>query len=273
MLLGITGIVFVGLRFKQYGDEIDLAEFGVAVWAGIAVFGVIYGAANVLLGLAWWNLLGHFGANLTQAKALRIYGLSQLAKYVPGNIFHFAGRQAMGMAAGAGGWPLVKSAVWEVSLLSLSGLLLVVWVLPLIGQGVWTGWSVISFFGLVAAVATILKRYAGLLVMRAFGWYVGFLTVSGVLFVGVVELTTPEASLGPEMWMTLVGAYAAAWLAGLVTPGAPAGVGVREMILLALLQSHISESGLLLAVVFGRLVTVTGDALMYGTASLVRERA
>ena len=31
------------------------------------------------------------------------------------------------------------------------------------------------------------------------------------------------------------GAYVIAWLAGLVTPGAPAGVGVRELVMYALL--------------------------------------
>jgi uncharacterized membrane protein YbhN (UPF0104 family) len=44
-----------------------------------------------------------------------------------------------------------------------------------------------------------------------------------------------------------------AWLAGLVITGAPAGVGVRELVPLYLLEGYVMETNLLLAVVLGRL--------------------
>jgi len=47
-------------------------------------------------------------------------------------------------------------------------------------------------------------------------------------------------------------------------PGAPAGVGVRELVLLFLLKNVVAEAELLLAVVLGRLVTVMGDLLFLG---------
>ena len=59
------------------------------------------------------------------------------------------------------------------------------------------------------------------------------------------------------------GAYVIAWLAGLVTPGAPAGIGVREIVMYALLHTLISQSDLLTAIVLARIVTVAGDLLFY----------
>ena len=74
-----------------------------------------------MLAYAWWNLLEQFGASVSKRWAAKIYGLSQLAKYVPGNIFHLAGRQAMGMSAGVGGRILAKSALWELGIILIAG--------------------------------------------------------------------------------------------------------------------------------------------------------
>jgi uncharacterized membrane protein YbhN (UPF0104 family) len=70
----------------------------------------------------------------------------------------------------------------------------------------------------------------------------------------------------------LCSAYVVAWLIGLVTPGAPAGVGVRELILVFLLQGLVGESELLLTVVLGRVVTVTGDFLFFLVSWLLKQR-
>jgi hypothetical protein len=64
-----------------------------------------------------------------------------------------------------------------------------------------------------------------------------------------------------------------AWLAGLLTPGAPAGVGVREIMLLFLLGTVVGRADLLLAAVLSRVITVTGDGGFFVWASLKgRER-
>ena len=61
-----------------------------------------------------------FGANVSLRWVIKVYGTSQLAKYLPGNIFHLVGRHALGMAAGVPTGVLAKSAVWELGLISLS---------------------------------------------------------------------------------------------------------------------------------------------------------
>ena len=60
-----------------------------------------------------------------------------------------------------------------------------------------------------------------------------------------------------------------AWLAGLLTPGAPAGIGVRELVLVLLLKGIVPEAELLLAVLLSRLVTVGGDLLFYLVAMAI----
>ena len=271
--VAIAGIAFVALRLHDYGAEIDFARFDLIAWSWGAALALIYGLSNLMLALAWWNLLGQFGAHTSRRWAVRAYGISQIARYVPGNIFHLAGRQAMGMAAGLAGWPLAKSAVWELGLISATGGLFGLLALPLLVPGLPVTASAGLFAASIGIAVILLLRFIGLPVARAFGWYVGFLVISALLFVGLVELLADNPVSGVGFWLPLGGAYVLAWLIGLVTPGAPAGVGVRELVLLFLLKGTVGEADLLLAVVLGRVVTVAADLGFFGVSILMNGRA
>lgn len=255
--LAVLGIGFVTMRLREYGSELDAFAFGWAVWVAIASLAVTYGASNVLLALAWWHLLERFGGGVTKPWAIRAYGISQIAKYVPGNVFHLAGRQAMGVAAGVASWPLAKSAVWELGLIAFAGALFGLLVLPT--SPVIPGGGIFPFVVVAGSSGLALKQWLGTPVARSFGLYLVFLAVSGTLFTGLLGLIqASEVPALPELPI-LIGAYVLAWLAGLLTPGAPAGVGVRELVLLLLLEGRVAAPELIQAVVLGRVVTVLGD--------------
>ena len=271
-VVAIVGIAFVVFRLRNYGAEIDFHQFGLVEWLVVVALAIVYGVANLMLGLAWWNLLGYLGASTTRRWSIRAYGITQIGKYVPGNIFHLAGRQALGMAAGLAGWPLAKSTVWELGLLSAAGGLFGFLALPLLVPGLPVTASAGLFAASIGIAVILLLRFIGLPVARAFGWYVGFLATSALLFVGLVELLADNPVTGVGFWLSLGGAYVLAWLIGLVTPGAPAGVGVRELVLLFLLKGTVGEADLLLAVVLGRVVTVAGDLGFFGVSILMNGR-
>jgi len=235
----------------------------------MAVFAVIYGTANVLLALAWWRLLRHLGAWGTAPGSIRIYGISQLAKYAPGNIFHLAGRQALGMAAGLPAGVLVKSAIWELGLIAVTASLFGWLIVPLVSPGFPETASLFLLLGSVAFVGVLLRRKVGSQTAWAFLWQILFLFISGALFVALLTVIAGDEGGLVFHWLSVAGAYTVAWLAGLVTPGAPAGVGVREMVLVLLLGSRVPETDLLMAVLLGRLVTVIGDLLFFMAAFLI----
>lgn len=268
--IAIAGIAFVALRLREYGSEIDFARFGMVGWTGIVAFALIYGLANLMLALAWRDLLERFGAQVTNRWAIKTYGISQLAKYVPGNIFHLAGRQAMGMAADVPGWPLAKSTIWELGLIALSGAAFGVLALPLVVTVVNRSVVIIAYV-LTSIFATILiSYYFGRTVARAFVLYILFLSVSAAIFAGLINLVSPLSLSDATLWPTLGGAYVLAWLAGFVTPGAPAGLGIRELVLLFLLQGLVGGPDLLLVIMLGRAITVSGDFAFFVFASLLR---
>ena len=130
--LACLGVLFVGVRLYKYTGQVNLARFDAWDWGLTAGLACVYGAANVFLACAWQHLLAFFHVEVERKWAVKVYGLSQLAKYVPGNIFHLAGRQALGMAAGVPALALGKSTVWELALLAVTGLLFGVLALPLV---------------------------------------------------------------------------------------------------------------------------------------------
>jgi hypothetical protein len=269
--LAVVGIFFVAIRLRDYSGQIDFKDFGWEIWWVVGGCAVAYCIANNLMALAWWNLLVQFGAVTPRRWAIRTYGISQLAKYVPGNIFHLAGRQAMGMAAGVPGWSLAKSTFWELGMLAISGSIFGALVLPLLLPWLPLQLGIVAFILALSVVAAGFAMYFGRAAVRAFGLYVTFVTISGVLFVCLIEMISPSAITSSSGWIVLCSAYIVAWFIGLVTPGAPAGVGVRELILVFLLQGLVGESELVLTVVLGRVVTVTGDFLFFLASWLLKK--
>lgn len=262
----LIGILFVGFRLHSYWFDLDLSRITPLDWGFIAALSFIYGLANFLLAIAWWHLLHHFSATTRLLASIRIYGMSQLARYVPGNIFHLAGRQALGMAADIPSGILIRSSIFELGLIAFAGSLFGWLVLPQLLPGFPEVASISLLLGSTVVVAGSLRGIVGRRAALSFIWQMVFLLVSGAVFVALLHLISGGEGLSFQEWLIVGGAYIVAWLAGLITPGAPAGVGVREIILLLLLRGLVSETDLLLVVLLGRLVTVVGDLLFYLTA-------
>lgn len=271
--LGLAGAIFVAKRMFDSAGQIDFSSFGTGSWAIVAALAVTFGFANCLLALGWWQILFSLHVRTPRRWAVQTYGISQLAKYVPGNVFHFGSRQALGLAAGLPGGALVKSALWELALASVAGVLFGVLALPLQWSRIPVPLSLLAFVSAFSMVGLSAHRWLGSPVVKALGCRALFLLLSGFVFVSTLSVVTAKGTLEIELLPVYVGAYVVAWLAGLVTPGAPAGVGVREVVLLFMFGGRVVEAELLLAVVISRAITVVGDVGFFAWASFTNFRS
>src|SRR3546814_11770047 len=71
-----------------------------------------------------------------------------------------------------------------------------------------------------------------------------------------------------------IGAFTTSWIAGFVVPGAPAGLGVREVVLTAWLAGALPPATAVLLVVALRIATPIADLVnfLWGSAVLVSNR-
>lgn len=265
----LIGVFFVGFRLHSYSFELDLSRMTPVVWVFISLLSIVYGSANLLLAKAWWRILQHFSLSVSYSDSVRIFGISQLAKYVPGNIFHLAGRQALGMAAGLTPMALAKSTVWELGLIAVAGAQFAWLILPMIEAYFHQAISIFLLLGTASLTGIVLYGRFDRHVAYAFLWQLLFMIVSGSIFTALLIFISVGEGLTVWLWLAIGGAYIVAWLVGLVTPGAPAGVGIREFILLYSLNGVVGEVDLLMAVLLGRLVTVVGDLLFFVCAHAV----
>ena len=263
-LLGILGVIFVVVRLQHYASEINFSQYTWHVWLVLTFLIVLYGSANALLAISWWHLLNFFSVKTEKIWAIQTYGLSQVAKYVPGNIFQFASRQVLGMSAAVPAKILAKTIFWELGGLAFCGALFGVLLVPLFFSWI-PSFAALVIFGMTLSFAYFILRYkVSRPLSTVFLNQIAFLIVSGAIFV-IILCSVTTSSFTWEDIPLVAGAFVLAWLAGLITPGAPAGLGIRELVLITLLNTFFQEAELLMAVLLGRAVTVFGDLLYYLT--------
>lgn len=301
-LLATVALVFVGRRLAQHGPA--LVQFAESPKALLTlVLGTLgYGSSSLLLSTAWHRLVIWCGEGEFDPRTARsIFARSQLAKYVPGNIFHLAGRQVLGARHGLGHRALVASAMleaWGLVTAALSittvgilltperylpaslglpaGVLIAGLVVCLAMPWLLRFWprlhaSVRRRSGLIQTLDRIdLLRFARLdrvvalvpIVLR----YLAFFSISGGLLAALTYAAKPSTSLSQLM---VVGAFAAiAWIGGYLTPGAPAGLGIREVILATALTPVVGAAEAFAVTAAFRVVTTSGDLLFWGLGRL-----
>jgi glycosyltransferase 2 family protein len=238
---------------------------------------LIYGVAGFLLSAAWREILACEHPPGPAAAYHSVYGRTQIAKYLPGNCFHFVGRQILGPALGHSQAALALASLVEGILLTAVAASLA---LPLALHR-FGGWSIMLLAGVIAGLALVFATprllparfrpgagapagrgggYRARRLLRALALQVAFFAAAGaVLWLLAALLVAPQAA-APGL-LTSIGALALAWVAGFVTPGAAAGIGVREAVLMVALDGPLGpEASAVVALAF-RLVTTAGDGV------------
>lgn len=247
---------------------------------------VAYVAMLHLVALAWCGLVRPGCAPPRLVSMLSAYATTQIGKYIPGNIFHLAGRHALGRRIGLGHAALIAAAGGELALISLAAFLvsapfgvamslrLPVWAMGAVAVVVVvTGISALVMRTRIRARwRTVLgfARSRGFAIVHAVALYTVFLALAGVLVWCVLRGVSGEVRGGV---LPVIGAVALSWVAGFSTPGAPSGVGVREAVLIETLRGAWGEESATAAAVLFRVLTLAGDVLFFLTGLALRRVA
>lgn len=261
-LIAIAGIFFIIQQVFQYSEELKAYSLPDNIVSITILVSVVYGVSNLLLATGWHRILVLLGTELTLKKAIRIYSFSQLGKYVPGNIFQFVGRHALAFSAGMANGKLAKSTLYEFGALIFSGLICIPLATNYLSLEISPNIIMVSFSALILITLIMCRALLGNNSWKIFLYYLVFLVCSGLCFTAVFSVISQQA-LTFSIGIYLVGSYIFAWLAGLVAPGAPAGLGIREAVLTLMLTSIAPTSIILFAILISRLSTVIGDVIFF----------
>ena len=269
--LGILGIAFIVKRFTSLSTEIDFSNIKQFQWAMVFMACFIYCGACVIQGLGWHNILKHLDVAVESRWSISTFGISQLAKYVPGNIFQFASRQAIGVSEGYPGVPLAKSIGWELGLMGGTAFLFSIFIIPIFNINISIQWALLLFFLAFTLLVFLIGAVVGKRISYTIVMYAILFALTGFVFVFILTFVVSKHMITEIPYISLFGIYIFAWLIGFITPGAPAGVGIREAVLFTFLNPFIPSGDLLLTIVIMRFITVGGDLIYYGISWILRK--
>lgn len=259
-VLALLGVIFILSQLVSYRNQLSFDELHIIQWSGMVLLAITYAIASLLLAMAWQSLLHKYELKAGWRWSTYIYGKTQIIKYVPGNIFHIASRQAEGQLAGFPAFPLAKSAAWEI--LCIASVALPFAPILLTNYGL----SLALSGGLALLVLGIIGVFwlkVDPNFFKASTLYFGFLLCSSLLFYFLILIATDHSFGDWKLFFIFPSIYTISWLAGFITPGSPAGVGLRELALIFFLKNHLPEPEVLMLVLLSRCVTGLGDTLFF----------
>ncbi|MEC4985675.1 MAG: lysylphosphatidylglycerol synthase domain-containing protein [Oscillatoria sp. PMC 1076.18] len=284
LILGIT-LFFLIQALKSHWQEVVAIRLDDYGWIYLILALIVTLAAHIWCGWVWFSILKEFKQTVTSQWAIIVFLKTNIAKYLPGNIWHFSGRILAATAANIPFSVATVSVIIEPLLMAAAALLIALltvnsenWLLQLT--------SLVVIFAIIhprvlnplikKVSKSKLKKTATIIqkkdvfqidnypVRPLIGELIFVLLRSIGFLLTVVALTT----INPSKIILLLSAFSLAWLLGLVVPGAPGGMGVFEATALALLREDFSTGTILGAVALYRLISILAEASGAGLAWL-----
>jgi hypothetical protein len=262
LLLGGLAFILVRLRSVLHDSNIHLTQAGWGWLAGAVVLGV---AAVIGSSLIWLVILRKLGLPVPWPTAA-IYLQAQLGKYIPGTVWQYASRGAMARAHGLSVGAVVRSLPIELAATICAG-----GAFAFLALGWWGAIAVAAVIVFAGGVGTNLGegRIARRVTAQVIPLYAATWPVIGVSF-----WMTARAFLhvSPSDLALYTGAFAVAWIVGLVAIYAPGGIGVREAMLVAVLGPRIGSAEALLIAAASRIVFTLADLIAAGLSLALLRR-
>ncbi|MDO4888427.1 MAG: lysylphosphatidylglycerol synthase domain-containing protein [Actinomycetaceae bacterium] len=265
-------------------DDVVRAVRSLPAW--MLALGLAGSFAYVWLTMLSWRSIITSGSAIEARVAARIFFSSQVAKYLPGGVWNFVAAAEVGRDYAISRRRSVTSLMVAVAISIITGMLLAILALLFGPGGLWQSyWWVAAALPVGIAVLTppVLNRVLGVVLRlarregleapltwsacgRCAAWALAAWVVIGTQV--WLMLTCLGARANLATFFLAVGGYALGWTVGFLVVFIPAGAGVREVALGAVLAGVVDSGALVVVVLLVRLLTTVADVALGVGASL-----
>jgi hypothetical protein len=213
-----------------------------------------------------------------------------VAKYIPSNMVHLAGRHILARELGYKDTVLMMANIFDMLLLLFTAMFIVIagmlsglielpfFVESALSRGVYKAVALIIVFSGLAVLLWLIKfrrnkimEYIRLnkisdLVRIVLLFLPGFILSTFILL--IIFKFMLGAAVGFADAVYFFTAFTMAWTAGFVIPGAPGGIGIRETVILILFGGLYGENNTVIAALLMRLISIAGDVAVWIIATL-----
>lgn len=279
VILTIT-LGFIGQTLNNHWQEILDIYLSSKAWACLTMALGVTLLAHIWSAWVWAWIIQIFNQPIDKIWIVSVYLKTNIAKYLPGNVWHFVGRVRAIQSKGASTGIAVMSVILEPLLMAAAALILA----SFIGmENRIIQWSAL-FLVLVGIHPRILNPVLRVLSRSKLGKMddssvqiatatlniypfipllgeIVFVVMRGLGFILVLAALLPEASFS---YLKIISYFSIAWLMGLVVPGAPGGLGVFEATALTLMTPTLPTAAILGSVAVYRLISTLAEILGAG---------
>lgn len=291
-ILGGT-LFFLGKALKDNWLEVTSIRIDAAGWAILAIATGVTLLAHTWAGWIWTWVLRELNQPVSSAQFIQVYLKTNIAKYLPGNVWHYYGRILAAKNANVSTGAATLSVLLEPLLMAAAALITVV----LFGSqfavnNTNLGLQILQLLSLVVVLGAVhpwvlnpairflyklkskksdsenqpisslnIKHYP----LKPL---LGELVFLGLRGTGFILTMFALGSLNLSHIPLLLGAFSFAWVLGLVVPGAPGGIGVFEATALTILQYHFPTALVISAIALYRLISILAEIAGATLASL-----
>jgi len=297
LILGGT-FFFLAKALKDNWQEVAAIRIEAIGWATLAIALGITLLAHIWSGWVWTWMLDELNQPVVSSRFVQVYLKTNIAKYLPGNVWHYYGRIAAAKTAGIAASVATLSVLLEPLLMAAAALIVVLLGIQSVAINInsRTNSQGLLILVLAAVLLAVHPRFLNLVIrlfsrfklksnksnavdtstfqVKRYPWRpllgeLGFIGLRGTGFLlTLLALTSVAMSQIP----LLMAAFSLAWLLGLVIPGAPGGLGVFEATAIALLQQSFSPGLTIGAIALYRLISILAEAAGAGLAWLDEQR-
>lgn len=289
VIVMVGSFIFIARFFISI--DASLTHIKNPVRAGILMFlfSIVASFTGVVAAYRWSTILRRLSKRDFPLKwAMKVYLKSSIAKYLPGNIFHFIGRNLLTAEIGISQPAIAFASFLELLLTLFAGAALGLASAPFLIEEVIllfrqmhfdsvimslsAGFSLIVlaliflFFRkqTLALLRRIQAEVAGLgsSLLTSLTIYAAQLVLLGLLYAGICTWIL-GVSLQAGDAIHLCAVYILSWVVGFIVPGVPGGIGVREAVLLLALSPRIGQEAIVLSALLQRCMTVAGDLILF----------
>jgi hypothetical protein len=276
----IAVIVGAGYYFYKNYQKISIYLETISIWRITISVLLLFLGKFALSDLTRFSLK-KIGEKLEYKDALTITSITQLGKYLPGGIWHVAGKFGIYKARKISTKKATAAVVLENVWLLSSALVIGATCLLISSQDVLCEFNSVfcnATTNRIILIGLPILWIVALLLIDFYAFKEHRYTLKDFLFL-MAEVLVIWVSFGISFWlvfplksgfqMAITGAFSISWVAGYVAFFAPGGIGIREYLLTIILAAYFSNSELVTYATIHRLIWVLVEVVLGAGSSLL----
>lgn len=295
-IITLSALLFFIYYLINNIELLKSVNFSANTLLGISICIFEYTIVMLLSAITWNLLLKSLDIELSHSKSIYIYFVSQIGKYIPGNIGHHIGRVTISRNYGLPTGKVVFSMTLEIVLIIFSALFisLIGWLLfdsiskasETVSIPIWNIVVVCLFlltipYALKISLEWIVNKKQCnedqpyvlptpriSIILAALLLYTIAFSINGLILWTLSGIILQDFETNLLLYISI---FAISWTVGFITPGAPAGLGVREATLIILFGMIFDNDNALGLAILLRIVTTLGDGAIFIVGHVIKQ--